>query len=357
MALTKAGKYREAMEQVNAASAAAKTATERQKVDQAKQYVAITSGDASIGGALGAKAKMAGDINAGRWKEVIADADGLKKTNSLDATYSLQVAQAFFMLHDSKGCMNYIRSNGLGGESALALLQRCAYDAGDEATQRQALEQLVSSTQKPEHWKSLLKLSERAKGISDHGTLDIFRLKAMTGTLNEGPEIFLYAQFALQLKMSAEAKAVLAKGVADKLLTTDERTNRLIKLANDRANENAAGFGRAMADAQKQPKGDALVALGEDQIGQGKAKDAVDTIKAGIAKGCNDTANCQLRLGTAYLAAGQKAEAVKALGEVKGDDKIVMVAHLYSLAARSGGASSSADEASAKAPAKKRGKR
>lgn len=357
MALTKAGKYRDAMEQVNTASNAAKTATEHQKVDQAKQYIAIEAGkagDTSVGGALGAKAKIAVDANAGRYKDVIADGEALRKSGAMDPTYSLIVAQAYYQLHDPKGCMNYIRSNGLGGEVALQTLQRCAYDAGDEATQRQALEQLVGSTGKPDYWKDLLHLSERAKGISDHLTLDIYRLKSMTGTLAGADDVMTYAQFALQMKMAAEAKAVVEKGMANNSLPAGDRTNRLLKLATDRANENAANFGKDMAAAQKQPQGDALVALGEDQLGQGKAKDGLATIQAGIAKGCKDTANCQLRLGTAYLAAGQKADATKAFNAVKGDDKIVMVAHLYSLYARSGGAAAAAP---AEAPAHKRGKR
>src|SRR6185503_11704029 len=129
----------------------------------------------------------------------------------------------------------------------------------------------------------------------------------------------------------------------------DERTNRLLKLATDRANADNADFAKNMAAAQKAPQGDDLVLLGEDQVGMGKAKDAVDTVKAGIAKGCKDAANCQLRLGYAYLMSGQKADAEKAFAAVKGDDKIMMIAHLYSLAARGGGS------AAAEAPAKKRG--
>jgi hypothetical protein len=356
MSLAKSGKYREAMEQVNTASNAAKTATERQKVDQAKQYIAIEAGkagDTSIGGALGAKAKIAVDANAGRYKDVIADGEALRKSGAMDPTYSLIVAQAYYQLHNPKGCMDYIKSNGLGGEVALQTLQRCAYDANDDATQRQALEQLVASTGKPDYWKDLLHLSERAKGISDHLTLDIYRIRSMTGTLAGADDVMTYAQFALQLKMAMEAKTVVEKGIASNSLPANDRTNRLLKLATDRTNENAASFGKNMADAQKQHQGDALVALGEDQIGQGKAKDAVATIQAGIAKGCKDAANCQLRLGTAYLADGQKADAIKAFNAVKGDDKIVMVAHLYSLYARSGGAPAAAPAA----PARKRGKR
>jgi len=349
--LLAAKNYRGAMDRVNAAAAAAKTAEEHQIVDQMKNAIAIASGDTSTAG--GAKAKFANDANAGRWKDVIADGDILQKNGALDGQSRLVIAQAYYMLHDPKGCMGYIKRNGLGGETALTLLQRCAYDANDDVAQREALEQLVASTGKPEHWKNLLRLSERARGMKDHNTLDIYRLKSMTGNLSTPDDVMLYAQLAIQMKSAAEAKAVIEKGIASNTLPANDRTNRLLKLATDRANENAANFGKAMADAQKQPQGDALIALGEDQIGQGKAKDAIATIQAGIAKNPKDTAEAQLRLGTAYLAAGQKADALKAFNAVKGDDKAMLVAHLYSLAARSDIATAKPDAAPAKGKKRK----
>jgi tetratricopeptide (TPR) repeat protein len=191
--------------------------------------------------------------------------------------------------------------------------------------------------------------------MKDHNTLDIYRLKAMTGNLATADDVMLYAQLALQMKSAAEAKAAIEKGIANQTLPANDRTNRLLKLATDRANANAANFDKAVAAAQNQP-GDALVALGEDQIGQGKAKEAIATIQAGIAKNPKDMAEAQLRLGTAYLAAGQKADAIKAFSAVKGDDKAVMVAHLYTLAARSDAGAQKAEAAPAKSakPARKR---
>ena len=356
MSLLAAGKYREAMTHADAAANSAKTPAEIQAVKQLKDAIAIKSGDASIGGALGAKAKFANDYNAGRWRDVIADGEALRKTGAMDAQSNLVVAQAYYQLHDAKGCMAYIRSNRMGGESALALLQRCAYDANDDVAQREALEQLVGSTGKSEYWKDLLHLSERAHGMKDHNTLDIYRLKSMTGSLASADDVMLYAQLALQMKSAAEAKAVVEKGIANTTLTAGDRTNRMLKLATDRANENAANFGKNLADAQKQPQGDALVALGEDQIGQGKAKDAIATIQAGLAKNPKDAAEAQLRLGTAYLAAGQKADAVKAFSAVKGDEKAMLVAHLYTLAARSDVSTPKADKADAPAKSGKKRK-
>jgi hypothetical protein len=352
--LAAAGKYREAMDRAKAAAGAAKTAEEHQKSEQMEQYIAIKSGDASIGGALGAKAKFANDANAGRWKDVIADGEGLAKNGALDAQSSLLVAQAYYQSHDAKGCMNYIRSHGLGGEVALMTLQRCAYDAGDEETQRTALEQLVASTGKAEHWKSLLHLADRAHGLKDHNTLDIFRLKYLTGTIDPA-DIVLYVTFALQFKSAAEAKAVLDKSLAAKTIPQDDRANRLTKAVNDRLTAYNADFAKNLAAAQKAPKGDDLVAIGEFQIGDGKAKDAIGTIQSGIAKGLNDPSEGQIRLGAAYIAAGQKADAIKALAAVsKTDEKGSLIAHLYSVYARSG---ASAPAAPAEEKAAKKGKK
>jgi hypothetical protein len=47
-----------------------------------------------------------------------------------------------------------------------------------------------------------------------------------------------------------------------------------------------------------------------------------------------DAANGQIRLGQAYLAAGQKADAVAAFAKVKTPEKDAMMAHLWTLAAR-----------------------
>ena len=65
---------------------------------------------------------------------------------------------------------------------------RCAYDNQDEDTQRSALETLVAHTGKPEYWNNLLKISEHASGMRDHDTLDIYRLKLLTGTIGRGKE-------------------------------------------------------------------------------------------------------------------------------------------------------------------------
>lgn len=334
-ALTAQKRYREAMQRLD--SAPAKTAGERAVIEQMKQYVAIQSGDASIGGALGAKAKFAQDAAAGRWDAVIAGGDALRKAGALDAQSMVVIAQAYYRKNDPKGCMRYIRSNlgaGAGGESGLQLLQRCAYDAGDLVAERQALEQLVGRTGKPEYWSQLLRLAQRGRGLTDQNTLDIYRLKSMTGSLTTADETMTYAQIALVRQMPAEAIAVIDQSTKAKIMPANDRTARLLKLATDRNAEANAGAAKALAAANAAPNGDALVAVGQQQVSQGKAKDGVASIRAGIAKKPTNVAEAQLRLGAALLADGQKAEAVRAFNAVKGSEQAQMIAGLYAIYAR-----------------------
>jgi len=327
--------YKAAMAKIAEAEAATgKTEGETKVIAQMKEYIATLSGDTSTAG--GAKAKFANDYNAKNYKEVIADADALKKVGALDTAAMQVVAQSYYLAGDKQGCLKYIKSNFTNpGDDTLALQLRCAYDAGDDDVQRATLETLIAHTGKAEYWNDLLKMSERGQGMRDHDTLDVYRLKLLTGTISGADEYTTLAQIAMQLGFPAEAEAVIEKGEAGKILSGD-RTNRLQALAKTQAAADAANQAKNIAAANAGPKGDPLVKIGEDQWGQGKAKDAIATIQAGMNKPLDDKNNAQIRLGMAYLGASQKADAQKAFDAVKGPttDKSVMVAHLWSLYAR-----------------------
>jgi len=295
-ALMTSGNYSAAMAKLREAESAKSTPDDTAAINSMKQYIGVKTGDAALGGAAGAKAKFANDYNAGKFKDVIADADLLRKNNALDSQSQLIIGQAYYKAGDYAGCVRY--SKTIGGDTALELQARCAYEIGDDATQRSALEQLVSRSGKPEYWKNLLRLSERVKGMSDHNTLDVNRIKMMTGNINTKDEYILLAQLALQLGNAAEAQTVMEKGAAAKVLT-DDRSARLLALAKTQAAANAAGEAKALADANAQPQGDALLKVGENMIGEGKAKDAIGVIQNGLKKPLKDPANGQIRLGQA----------------------------------------------------------
>jgi hypothetical protein len=328
--LISAKNYKAASAKLNEAEAAAATSDDRAIIAQFKNLIAVSSADPNTPG--GAKAKFAQDYNAGHYKDVIADAEYLRKFNEFEAQSQLIVGQAYYKAQDYAGCVKYAK--GLGGnDTALELMARCAYEIGDEATQRTALETLVSRSGKAEYWALLLKISERTKGLNDHNTLDINRIRYLTGNINSKDDYTLLSQLALQLGNAAEAQTYIEKGVAAKVLN-DDRTQRLLTLAKSQSAANAANLAKDTAAANAAPQGDALVKVGEDMIGMGKAKDAIGVIQNGMKKPLTDAANAQIRLGQAYLAAGQKADAAAAFGKVKTTDANGVVAHLWTLAAK-----------------------
>lgn len=327
--LIAAKNYGAARAKLNEAEAAASTSDDRSIIASFKNLIAVSSADPNT--PQGAKAKFAQDYNAGHYKDVIADADFLRKQGVFDAQSQLIVGQAYYKAGDFAGCVRY--SKTLSGDTALELQARCAYETGDDVTQRQALETLVSRGGKPEHWKLLLKISDRASGLNDHNSLDINRIRLLTNNITTKDEYTLLAQLALQLGNAAEAQAIVEKGIAAKVLT-DDRSTRLLNLAKTQAAANAANAQKNLVAARAQAQGDALVKLGEDLVGQGKAKDAIVIIQEGLKKPLKDPANGQIRLGHAYLAAGQKADAAAAFAKVKEPAKDAMVAHLWLLTAR-----------------------
>jgi hypothetical protein len=298
------------------------TAGDREAINQVKSYIAQKSG------AAGGKGGLIADYNAGRYNDVIAAG----QRGGLDAQSMVLVAQAYYLSHNYTGCTRYIRNNfgGGAGENMLVMLQRCAYENQDNENQRYALEQLVQRTNKPEYWSQLLDTAQGTRGITDHGTLDVYRLKLMTGTIKKGDDYMLLAQLALQLGFAAESQTVLQKGIAAKALTMDNRLGRLVNMAKGQAGANAANFDRL----SRTGNGDQLVKLGEDAWGQGRAADALRLIKAGIAKGVSDKADAQIRLGMALLASGQKADAARTFAAVDGPPKVKVVAHLWEIYAR-----------------------
>ncbi|HEY2010452.1 MAG TPA: hypothetical protein VGH23_15790 [Rhizomicrobium sp.] len=333
-ALMTSGKYDAAMAKLKEADAVKSTPDDTTAINSMKQYIGVKTGDVALGGAAAAKAKFANDYNANKFKDVIADGEILKKNGGLDAQSQLIIGQAYYKAGDYAGCVRYAKTLS-GNDVALQLQARCAYETGDEVTQRAALEQLVARSPKPEYWADLLKLGERARGLSDHNSLDLSRIRLLTGSMQTKDDYVQLGQYALQFKLAAEAQAALEKGVAAKLLT-DDRSQRLLATAKQMAAARAASEAKDLAAANAAPQGDGgngLVDIGENMIGEGKAKDAIAVIQSGMKKQLKDANNAQIRLGQAYLAAGQKGDAEAAFNKVKAPEKDAMVAHLWALAA------------------------
>ena len=214
--LAAAGNYSAAMAQVNKAEAVGGLTPEESRiVSQMRAYISSKSS------ATGGKGKFSADYRAGKWSSVIADAQGMR--GQLDSNDHAAVATAYYKLGRNKECVSYIKDHfGNGGSDIVLKIQMaCAFGAGDEAGQTDALVQLVSRSQSPEYWGQLLKSAERTPGLNDHQTLDIYRLRFRTGTLTGADQYTLLAKLAISQKFYAEAAAVEQKGVEAKLLSGD----------------------------------------------------------------------------------------------------------------------------------------
>jgi len=332
-AAAQAGNYSAAMADVHQAEALGGLTAEEQKiVTQMRQYIETKSGGSvGVSDSVGAQAKFDADYRAGRYSEVInGDSDLLRKFGGLNGSNMVIVAQAYYRMGSYKECAHYASDHTGLGQDMLDIEMRCAYEAHDDATMRAAVEQLVASTGKAEYWARLLKLAEASKGLSDHQTLDINRIKLMTGSMALDSDYFLLAALDIQFGLPSEAVNVVQKGFASKVLNGD-RANRLLNLAKSSAAADLAALPKTVAAANGAKNGDLLVKLGEDYCGMGRYPDAVSAIQAGIAKGVSDADGAQVRLGQALYGAGQKDAALKAFAKAKSTPNSEMIGHLWTL--------------------------
>jgi hypothetical protein len=330
--LAKSGSFSAACSKVKQAEGVGSlTAEESKIVKQMKDYVAAASkGSACADSAIGVQAKFQADYNAGRYREVINAEDQLRKEGALNATSMVVIGQAYYQLGDYRGCVRYADSHSSAGAAMIERGMLCAFKAGDDALSRSMAIKLVEISPTPEHWNQLLGQAERAKQLSDPQTLDIYRLKYMTGTMKGADDYFTLAQLLLAARLPSEANAVVQKGVQLKLLV-DQRAQRLVGLVNQSMAGDVANVGKTLAAAQKAPKGDDLVKVGEDMTGMGKFADAVSAIQAGIAKGVADSDNAQIRLAVAYYGNKQKPQAIAALGKATKTPNGKLIASIWEI--------------------------
>jgi hypothetical protein len=333
IAAAQAGNCNQATSSVRQAEAAGGLSAEEQKiVNQTREFIEVKlSGKCGISDAAGAKAKFSSDWNGRRYRDVIEDAELLRKYGAMDGQSEEVIAQAYYMIGDYSSCERIAGESN--GQSMLELKLRCAFEAHDAAAERGALEELVSTTGKPEYWGQLLRLAQNAKGLTDHQTLDIYRIKFLTGSITTADDYFTLAQLDIEFGLASEAVTVVEKGMAAKVLV-DARAQKLHDLAVRNKNADLAGLANTVRDANASKTGDALIKLGEDYCGMpNRCKDAVDAIQAGIRKGVSDQDNANTRLGQALYCAGQKEPALKAFAKATTPNG-QQVAHLWSLFAK-----------------------
>jgi hypothetical protein len=219
-------------------------------------------------------------------------------------------------------------------EDTLRLVESIYYSMHDEANRRAILEQLVLDYGNPKDWHDLLQLARNEKGLNDQQTMDIYRLRLWVGDIKTADEYQEMAQEAMVAAFPNEAKGVLDKASAQKLLN-GERSGRLIKMANDSVAKDPANIADLQKSAAKEP--DAGVRLGLILWTYGKNDDAENAIRAAMMKPLADPDAAKVALGHVLLSSGKKGDAAKAFDSVSKASKWASIARLEDIYARRGG--------------------
>ena len=264
----------------------------------------------------------------------------LRSNPSDGAMRSLQI-QSYYLAGDLAGASREALEDVQAAEKAgrtppedrLQLLANIASKTGDRAAYVAGIERLVAYYPKKEYWVDLLRRLEAKPGFSNRLTLDLYRLRAATKTLDSPNEVVEMAQLALQQKQAGEAKKLLDDAFASGLLgkgAEAERQKRLLALATERVAEAPTQLKQAEAEALVSADGSDLVNVGFAYTGLGQFEKGIALMQQGIAKGkLKRVDEANLHLGIAYLRAGQKAKAREAFKSVSGADGASDLARLW----------------------------
>jgi len=254
--------------------------------------------------------------------------------SNLDNETRLFIASQMMNAGQLKESLEYAKPalEGNASEAALKFEQAVYFKMNDLKGRRTALEQLVASYPKLEYWHDLLQLARNEKGLNDDQLMDIYRLRNAVGDLKSAEDYTDMAQEALVAGYPSEAKQVLDKANAAKLLSGD-RSARLVKMVTDRASQDPA----TAADLQKKVTADPNngVKLGLLYWSSGKNQEAESVIRAAIATNkLADADGAKVALGHVLLSEGKTQDAVTAFNSVGRNSKEANIARLWAIYAR-----------------------
>jgi tetratricopeptide (TPR) repeat protein len=148
----------------------------------------------------------------------------------------------------------------------------------------------------------------------------IYRIMYNTNAMNADTDYIEMAQLLGDAALPGEAAAVLNKAMSSGIIKDDhkERTTRLIKSLQERADADKKGLPQQEAEAGKSAAGELDVKLGEVYYGFAEYQKAADAINQGLQKGNikhQDEAYVYLALSDAQLK--NYADAKKAIANLK----------------------------------------
>lgn len=364
--LVAAGKLKEAMAKVQeAATISGKTPFDDFKIAQFTAFIATKAGDYATAAKAYESSLQSGELPSDQVapqqkqltllyyqlknypKSIQYGTQYLKDTS--DAQIALLIAQSYYLQKDYQQAIasiqSVIRMAEQGGQPVqkewLDLLRSAQQLAGKDDDAAATLGVLLSKYPSQEYWRDTFIIEQnKSSGSSDRKNLETLRLKMMTGVLKDSDYVEM-AQYAFSLGFPGDAKMILDKGFANKILgagANKDRENRLLAKAQTDSAADQKDLAVFEKEAIAKPTGDADIKLGQTYVSYGDYDKGIEAMKRGLKKGnlkAEDEAH--LTLGIAYVNTKKTSDAVAQFKAVPADSKLASLARLWIIYANSKG--------------------
>jgi hypothetical protein len=211
--------------------------------------------------------------------------------------------------------------HGVPEEILLRVVQSSATKLQDDADAALATEKLAQYYPTPDHWNDLITDRLGRPGFPRLAmAIEVFRLMRATNALTTAAQVKSYAVLALDSGIPEEAQAAIELGRGKGLLSDQNQSADEAALRQRIAKQAEADrptLDGSERDLAKAKDGEAAVRLGLCQAAVGDYAKAIALIEAGLAKGTKDNDLNRLRLGTVYVAAGDKDKAAETFSSIK----------------------------------------
>ena len=217
----------------------------------------------------------------------------------------------------------------LAQESELRIYAFSHKQLKDEAGYVSTLTQLVTRFPSENYWSDLLNIMGRAPGINARRQLDVSRLMAASGTLQDGEDYLDAAQFAIKSGLPYEALRFLDQGQAEGLLKGALAANA-VKLKHQ-AQQGAAEDDKTLKSLTLATEnGPMLMQLADVLLSKGQWHEAAEVYQKALSKGgLKHEGEARLHCGIALIKAKQNDAAKAMLQTVTGDAAYGLMATLW----------------------------
>jgi outer membrane protein assembly factor BamD (BamD/ComL family) len=355
--LLRAGKYRDAITRVREADAIANlTPYERLLVDRIRGSAAMGAGDdatairsyesvlasgkLSPAETLPILESMAGAAYRQKdYPKAIALAERYVKEGGRNPKMLELKTSAHYLAGDFAGVVRDMQQRvqaieqtpPLVDEATLRMLAASYAKLGDDAGYASTVEKLLVYHPKKEYWADRLARLQYSAGFADRLRLDLFRLRRVTDTMDEGDQYVEMAQLALQVGLPVEARRVVDAGFSSGHLGKGPDAARHQRL-RDMVVKQAVEDEKLLQAEVVGRTGEALVNTGHALATAGSVDKGIELMEHGIAKGgLKRPDEARLHLGQAYLLSGNKSRALEAFKAVRGAEGLTDLARLWAI--------------------------